>query len=285
MLRLRPCANILSVQPRKIHYRGTSPHRAAAAACPEPRRTRCPVERSSPCSTPENAKTNHPDLPINALFIEALAINVLALSLLTLTVSCGSSGSFHRTQSFSSSNQQQLPFHPGVEQSSDDTSRPKVPAAQDTPHNSKLFIATSRSHTIPTGTLVTIRLQDPLLLSRIHAGDGFSGSVADPLVVDGDALVENGDLVTGRIESTQPPPLSQSCRGPAPGYVRLSLSTITVDGTPIPLQTLSLFAKAIGQATTPQACEFQLQKGHLLTFRLSAPLTIAQSQALAKLKP
>ena len=211
----------------------------------------------------------------------ALAAPALGL-VLAFTASCSSSHAFHRTQSVSS-NQQQLPFHPEIEHSPDDTARPKVPAAQDPPHNSKLFVAASQFHTIAAGTLVTIRLQEPLVLSRLHAGDGFSGSVADPLVVNGDALVENGDPVTGRIESTQPPPL-QSCRGSAPGYVRLALSTITVDGAPIPLQTLSLFAKAtlITSHSTPASCDFELQKSHLLTFRLSAPLTIAQSQALAK---
>jgi hypothetical protein len=212
-----------------------------------------------------------------------VAISGLALGLmLATTASCGNSGTFHHNQT-ASSKLQQLPFHQEIEHDSDDTSRPKVPAAQDTPHTSKFF-APPRAHTIPAGTLVTIRLQDPLVLSRVHAGDGFSGTVADPLVINGDALVENGDPVAGRIESTQPP-LLQSCRGSATGYIRLGLSTITVDGAPIPLQTLSLFAKAtlIAPATaTPASCDFEVQKSHLLTFRLSAPLTIAQSQSLAK---
>lgn len=244
----------------------------ADLACSQQRRKGCAAERRSAYSLAKNTKHY-----LN------LAMIALALGLaLAFTPSCASSNALHRPQS-SASNQQQLPFHQGIEHNSDDASRPNVPPAQDPPRNSKPFIAASRSHTVPAGTLVTIRLLGPLVLSRIHAGDAFSGSVADPLVINGDALVENGDPVTGRIESTQPPPL-QSCRGSAPGYVRLALNTITVDGAPIPLQTLSLFAKAtlITPAAMSASCDFELQKSHLLTFRLSAPLTISQSQALAK---
>jgi hypothetical protein len=200
-----------------------------------------------------------------------------------LSQSCGL---FQRADSEISSTTapQQLPFHQQIERDADESSRPLVPPPQKSVQNTPLFASATRSQTIPAGTLVSMRLQRPLLLSRLHATDGFAGFIAAPLLVNGHAVIENGVPVTGRIESTQPPP-PDSCLKSVPAYVRLGLNTITVDGSAIPLQTYSLFAKATLIARARQksrSCEYQLQKNHLLTFRLLAPVTVAEPQALAQ---
>ncbi len=59
-----------------------------------------------------------------------------------------------------------------------------------------------RSVTIPAGALITIRLADSLSSSKNHAGDAFSATLDQPLVVDGFAVAERGAHVEGRVIDT-----------------------------------------------------------------------------------
>jgi len=53
--------------------------------------------------------------------------------------------------------------------------------------------------TIPAGALITVRLADTLSSSTNHAGDAFSATLDQPLVVDGFAVAERGAHVEGRV--------------------------------------------------------------------------------------
>jgi hypothetical protein len=70
------------------------------------------------------------------------------------------------------------------------------------------------------------------------------------------------------------------------------LDAINVDGSTIPLQTSSLFAKGtlptnaitVSGGSNPQSGGFRVQKGRHLTFRLTAPVTLANPNSIADRK-
>lgn len=180
---------------------------------------------------------------------------------------------------------QNLPFHPDTDPAS--VSGSARSAAAPDPKLSLPFRAGLRPRILPSGTLMTVQLEDSLSTSRVHAGDAFTASVAAPLSVDGDTLVERGTAVTGRVESAQ----SQTDRpglAPSSGYFRLTLNAITIEGRQLALQTSSLFARgqpsSFLSASNPSELRsdgVQVQKGRRLTFRLTAPLTVNDPKSMA----
>jgi len=186
--------------------------------------------------------------------------------------------------------QQNLPFHQNPDRATDDSAHPAVPA--DRPLGSSTPFRT-RSHSLarslPPGTLITVRLDSSLPISRVHAGDIFSASLAGPVNVDGDTAIERGTPVSGCVESAQPA-VDRPGLSPDPGFLRLTLKTVTVDGSTLALQTSSLFAKATLQPQVGSVADgsnagsrgFWVQKGRRLTFRLTAPVSLAGSNSIAK---
>jgi hypothetical protein len=114
-----------------------------------------------------------------------------------------------------------------------------------------------------------VELVDALSTAKVRAGDTFMASVAAPLAIEGDALIERGTTATGHVESVR----SQA----GSGYFQLTLSAITVEGRPLALQTSSLFARG----TLQQPEGVRVQKGRRLTFRLTSPVTLNDSNSMA----
>ncbi len=127
----------------------------------------------------------------------------------------------------------------------------------------------SRAHTLPSGTLLTVRLENSLSAAKVRDGDTFTASVAAPLAVDGDPLLERGTVATGHVESVRAQAGS--------GYFELTLSAIAVDGRQLGLQTSSLFARG----TVHQPDGIRVQKGRRLTFRLISPVTLNEPKSMA----
>jgi hypothetical protein len=213
----------------------------------------------------------------------ALGMFCLALS---LSQGCARSEPSNPTNA-GSVDAQQLPFRPDADSASvGDVARP-APAPD--PKLSLPFRTGLHSRILPSGTLLTVQLEDSLSTTNAHAGDAFTASVAAPLTVDGDTLVERGATVTGRVESAQ----SQADRPglvPGSGYFRLTLNSITIEGRQLTLQTSSLFARGQSANTlslSPSApsdlrsVSVQVQKGRRLTFRLTAPLTVNDPKSMA----
>ncbi|MGA8270187.1 MAG: hypothetical protein WB919_01435 [Candidatus Sulfotelmatobacter sp.] len=207
---------------------------------------------------------------------------------------CARPDAFHRSDGGASSPavEQNLPFHQTPERAADDSARPAVPedrkAGTTAPFRTA---ANSNARSLPAGMLITVRLDSSLSISRVHAGDIFSASVAGPITLDGDMIVERGTPVTGRIESAQPS-VDRPGLSPDPGFVRLTLNAINVDGSSVPLQTSSLFAKGalpantlpVSSGSNPLSGGFRVQKGRHLTFRLTAPVTLANPNSIADRK-
>ena len=109
------------------------------------------------------------------------------------------------------------------------------PAVSPDPKPASAVPFNSHAHTLPSGTLLTVQLQNSLSAAEVRDGDTFTASVAAPLTIDGDPLIERGTVATGHVESVR----SQA----GSGYFQLTLSALTVEGRPLALQTSSLFAR------------------------------------------
>ena len=202
-----------------------------------------------------------------------LAVAILCLAV-GMTQGCARPDALHRQDSGgnAAAGGKTVPFHQSPERASDDS--PAIPP-DGKPTSSTPFRTASHSRSLPAGTLITVRLEDSLSVLRVHAGDPFTASVAGPIILDGDTIIPRGAVVSGRIESAQ---LSVPRPGlsPDPGYVRIRLSSITVEGKVLALQTSSLFAKG-----TLRSSDLQVLKGRRLTFRLTAPIVLADPRSIA----
>lgn len=94
------------------------------------------------------------------------------------------------------------------------------------------------SVTIPAGTVVAVRLQNTVSSASSNPGDTFEATLDEPLVVKGETVAPRGTAVTGRVvEAKSSGHLHDS------GYIRLTLTSIHIDGKSVPVQTSSIFAK------------------------------------------
>jgi len=171
-----------------------------------------------------------------------------------------------------------LPFHTDtVHASGRDGASPALPS--DPKLGSGVpFRARSHQRVLPSGTLLTVQLTRTMSAAKVRAGDKFAAAVAAPITIDGETLVDRGAAVTGRIESTE----SETDQARALGYFRLTLNAITVGGKLVPLQTSSLFAPGTTRSSNvSRSNSIRVQKGHRLTFRLIAPVTLDDSATSA----
>jgi hypothetical protein len=152
---------------------------------------------------------------------------------------------------------------------------------------------------IPAGTEVAIRLQLALSSADSRVGDQFQAVLAEPVVVAGKTVVPQGTPVAGSVVAAK-----ASGGVDDPGYLRVTLASIAMNGKSVPLRTSSIFAKggsyeqrkpatlnrsaASGKSaiTEPVAdsgsdagissargpSDVRFSTGHRLTFRLARPL-------------
>ncbi|MGC1449235.1 MAG: hypothetical protein WA830_04280 [Candidatus Sulfotelmatobacter sp.] len=139
---------------------------------------------------------------------------------------------------------------------------------------------------LPAGTLLTVRLKNPVSAENPDANVPFEAIVDEPVVIEGNQLVPRGATVAGRVESARASNLKRDR-----GYVRLALDSIHVAGLTLPIQTSSLFVSGnSGETRVPPAGTLQndsdvtvvrLEKGRRLTFRLNESVYLAASQRAA----
>jgi predicted small lipoprotein YifL len=89
--------------------------------------------------------------------------------------------------------------------------------------------------TLPAGTPVTVRLQTPVSSAASHAGDSFDAVLDEPIIVQGQALAPRGAGVTGRVVEAR-----ASGHLLNPGYLRVSLISLTVNGRAVPIESSSI---------------------------------------------
>ncbi len=139
---------------------------------------------------------------------------------------------------------------------------------------------------LPAGTLLTVRLKNPISADNSGSNSTFDAVVDEPVVVAGNRLIPRGVTVSGRVESAR-----ASSVGKNRGYVRLALDSIQFTGANLPVQTSSLFVRGLaspggagndgvapgGSAPGESPAGIRLEKGRRLTFRLTEPVYLAVS--------
>ena len=129
---------------------------------------------------------------------------------------------------------------------------------------------------IPAGTEVTVRLQSALSSANSRAGDSFQALLVEPMVVAGKMVVPPGTAVAGSVVAGK-----SSAGLNDPGYLRVTLASLALNGKRIPLETSSIFAKggsgekrsaAAELAIDPGQGDVKFSTGRRLTFRLVQPL-------------
>jgi hypothetical protein len=86
--------------------------------------------------------------------------------------------------------------------------------------------------TIPAGTRISVRTIDAIDSSRNLPGDRFQASLAEPLMLDGDVVVEKDTLVFGRLTQSK-----ESGTFSGRSQLRLELTGIVVQGKTVPVLT------------------------------------------------
>jgi hypothetical protein len=89
-----------------------------------------------------------------------------------------------------------------------------------------IFATGATAATIPAGTHVTVRMGHQMSSETARAGEGFEGTLARDLIVDGTTIAKAGAPVRGKVTSAK-----SSGRLHAPGVLTVRLTSI--DGHPV----------------------------------------------------
>ncbi|HWC20236.1 MAG TPA: hypothetical protein VG498_24690 [Terriglobales bacterium] len=88
---------------------------------------------------------------------------------------------------------------------------------------------------VPSGTAITVRLQNAVSSATSHPGDEFEATLDQPIVVDGQTVASEGAPVLGRVVAAR-----HSGRLMHAGYLRIALSSVTVNGKSVAIQSSSV---------------------------------------------
>ena len=134
--------------------------------------------------------------------------------------------------------------HPPADDSANSPDAQKLPFDR-TPRSNgispsqSLIPSTTR---LPEGTPIPVRLQSVLSSVSAHAGDTFYAMVDEPVMIDGQMFVARDTPATGRVLEAKAATSSHSS-SPEPGYLRIVLVSLNIDGKPVAIETSSIFAK------------------------------------------
>jgi hypothetical protein len=88
---------------------------------------------------------------------------------------------------------------------------------------------------IPSGTAITVRLQNAVSSATSAAGDQFEATLDQPIVLEGQTIAPEGAHVFGRVIAAR-----RSGRLLHAGYLRIALSSLSVNGKDVPVQSSSV---------------------------------------------
>ncbi|HTV64421.1 MAG TPA: BON domain-containing protein [Bryocella sp.] len=86
--------------------------------------------------------------------------------------------------------------------------------------------------TIPAGTQLSVRLNDPLDSEKNQVGDTFHGSLSAPIVIDGETVIPSGSDVMGRVADVK-----SAGRFAGDSVLTLELTSLSVNGKTYNVQT------------------------------------------------
>jgi hypothetical protein len=144
------------------------------------------------------------------------------------------------------------------------------------------------SVTVPAGTPIEVVLDSALSSASAHPGDIFEATLDEPIMLRGHMLVSRGTAVTGRVV------FAKASDTRHPGYLRITLSGMTLHGKILDLHTSGIFAKGTGDTRHPGAnlpshasfpsgsqkqsllsVEAKFSTARRLTFRLTQPVNVS----------
>lgn len=106
----------------------------------------------------------------------------------------------------------------------------------ETPSAQQLPFSGSKQLVVPANSAIYVRLQESLYSANAREGQTFNAVLDQPLVVDDQTIAPQGTAVTGTVVAVR-----ESGRLHNAGYLRIALTSITLNGKPVPLQTNSVF--------------------------------------------
>lgn len=126
-------------------------------------------------------------------------------------------------------------------QSSEEESRgdQELPFSHSSTADGRSPTASILDTSIPPGTQIAVRLQAALSSATARNGDAFAAILDQPIVVQGQTVAARGTSLTGKVVEAKASGSPQD-----PGYLRIALTGISIDGKSFTLQTSSIFVKA-----------------------------------------
>jgi hypothetical protein len=95
---------------------------------------------------------------------------------------------------------------------------------------------------IPQGTVVAVRLDQPVSSKTNHTGDRFEASLAEPVVVKGRTIIPKGAVASGAVTNAQ-----SAGRFKGAAALSLVIDAIVVRGTKYHIQTMALSQNSKGK--------------------------------------
>ena len=93
---------------------------------------------------------------------------------------------------------------------------------------------------IPAGTPISVRLQAPMSSASSHSGDGFDAVLDQPILLQDHTIAPAGSAVRGKVLAAK-----ASGHRKDPGFLRITLTEISLNGRFLALQTSSIFVKGL----------------------------------------
>ena len=129
---------------------------------------------------------------------------------------------------------------------------------------------------IPEGTTISVSLEHTLSSASAHPTDAFTATLTEAIVVEGETIAPAGAPAAGLVLETRHATSSRE-----PGYLRVALTTLTINGKPLSIATSTLFAKgglreehASAGDKTSGSKEMVFIPGRRLSFRLTQNLDL-----------
>jgi hypothetical protein len=91
---------------------------------------------------------------------------------------------------------------------------------------------------VPAGTALEVRMLNSLSSATASPGERFQAVLVEPLIFNGEIIAPRGADVTGRVVAVR-----RSGRLHNPGYLRITLASLNLQGQPMPLHTSSFFVQ------------------------------------------
>jgi hypothetical protein len=99
-----------------------------------------------------------------------------------------------------------------------------------------LPFAKNENQEFARGTPVYIRLQHTISSATAEPGDSFTAVLDEPMMLEGKTMIPEGTEISGHVVAARK-------SGPMhrPGYLRLTLSSLNINGKNVAIQTSSIF--------------------------------------------